>query len=187
MTEGRVTDNYRNFLLVAALHKGKFRGRAYKSNDVQFEVEGNSVQDALGLLRNRIDELLANLRKQRESQPVTSPEYVAAFKRILSRLTDGHRAMLKAHINAPGRTMTATELAEAAGYENYSAANLQYGFVGKWLYEELLCPLSEREDGTKVYTCALATGLDEGREEVEWRWVMKPEVASALETLGLNH
>ena len=50
-----------------------------------------------------------------------------------------------------------------------------------------MCPLPEREDGTKVYTCALATGFDDGREEGEWRWVMKPEVAAALQELGLHH
>ena len=186
MTQDRVTETYRNFLLVAALHKGTFRGRAYKADEVQFDVEGSSVQDALGLLRNRVDEVPANLVRQRESEPVTCPEYVAAFKIILNRLSDGHRAMLKAHFNAPGRTLTATQLAQAAGYENYSAANLQYGFVGKWLYDELLCVLPQREDGTKIYTCALADGLDEGKTEDQWHWVMKPEVAAALESLGLN-
>ena len=98
MTAGRVTDNYRNFLRVAAWHKGKLRGRACRSDDVQFEVEGSSVQDALGLLRNRVDEVLANLLLQRDSQPVTSPECVAAFRSILGRLGDGHRAMLKARV-----------------------------------------------------------------------------------------
>ena len=187
MTQDRVTENYRNFSLVAALHKGKFRGRAFKAHDPQFDVEGSSVQDVLDLLRRRIDEVLEDLVRRRELEPVTSPEYVAAFKNIQDRLGDGQRAMLKAHYNAPDRTMTATELATAAGYESYAAANLQYGFVGKWLHEELLCPLPKREDGTKIYTFALATGLDDGKAETEWRWVLKPEVASAMQELGLHH
>jgi hypothetical protein len=187
MTQDRVTETYRNYLLVAAFHKGQFRGRAFKADEAQFDVEGSSVQDALGLLRSRVDEVLANLVKQRESQPVTSPEYVAAFKSILNRLNDGQRAMLKAHVNAPRRTMTATELATAAGYEHYAAVGLHYGLVGRWLSEELLCPLPQRADGTKIYTCALADGPDNGKSEGEWQWVMKPEVAAALESLGLNH
>jgi hypothetical protein len=187
MTQDRVTETYRNYLLVAALHKGKFRGRAFKADEAQFDVEGSSVQDTLGLLRSRVDEVLTNLVKQRQSEPVTSPEYVAAFKIILNRLSDGQLAMLKAHVNAPRRTLTATELAAAAGYEHYAAASLHYGLVGRWLSEELLYPLPQRADGTKIYTCALADGLDEGTTESQWHWVMKPEVAAALESLGLNH
>lgn len=111
---------------------------------------------------------------------------MAAFSSIQDRLSDGQRAMLKVHYNAPDRTLTATELATAAGYESHSAVNLQYGFLGKWLHEELLCALPEREDGTKIYTFALATGLDDGKAEVEWRWVLKPEAATALQQLGLH-
>jgi hypothetical protein len=186
MTQDRVTENYRNFSLVAALRNGKFRGRAFKAHEPQFDVEGSSVQDALDLLRRQVDEVLEDLVRQRELEPVTNPEYLAAFNSIRDRLSDGQRAMLKAHYNAPDRTLTATELATAAGYESYSAANLQYGFVGKWLHEELLCPLPKRDDGTKIYTFALATGLDDGKVEVEWRWVLKPEVATALQQLGLH-
>ena len=187
MTQERVTENYRNFLLVAALHKGNFRGRAFKADAPQFDVEGDSVADVISLLRRRVDEVLANLERRREVSPVTSPEYVAAFKTILNRLSDGHRAMLRLHCNAPNRTLTATELATAAGYENYSAANLQYGLVDKWLNDELLCTLPKRDDGTKIYTFALAEGVDSGDREEQWRWVMRPEVAAALEELGLNH
>ena len=186
MTKDRITENYRNFFLVAALHKGRFRGRAFKAEQPQFDVEGSSIADVVDQLHRRVDQVLADLVARRETQPVSSKELVAAFKSIEKRLSDGQRAMLKAHVHAPDRTLTATELAAAAGYENYSAANLQYGFVGKWLYEELLCPLLKQEDGTNIYTSALASGLDDGKAEDQLRWVMKPEVAAALEELGLS-
>ena len=60
-----------------------------------------------------------------------------ALKKIMPSLSDGHLAMLKAHCRAPNRCLTATQLADAAGYANDSAANLQHGFVGKLLWEEL--------------------------------------------------
>jgi hypothetical protein len=57
---------------------------------------------------------------------------VEQFKAALLSLRDkhlpsSHFAMLRAQCRAPGASITATQLAEAAGYENYNAANLQYG------------------------------------------------------------
>jgi hypothetical protein len=115
-----------------------------------------------------VDELTA----RRQTEPVGTSEYAAAFRSIRGRLSDAHKAMLKAHVNAPRRTLTATDLAAAAGYGSYSAANLQYGFVGKWLHEEILCPLPQRADGSKVYTCALAVGDGNDQPEEHWRWVL---------------
>ena len=68
----------------------------------------------------------------------------------------------------------------------HGAANLQYGFVGKYLFEELPTPLEIRKDGTPIYTMALATGVDRQGEEHEWRWQMRPEVAAAIRYLGLT-
>ena len=111
---------------------------------------------------------------------------MAAFRHILPRLSEGHRAMLKAHFHAPDRIITATQLARAAGYHGHGAANLQYGFVGRYLFEELPTPLEIRKDGTPIYTMALATGVDRQGEEHEWRWQMRPEVAAAIRYLGLT-
>jgi len=57
--------------------------------------------------------------------PLTVDDYRRAFEAIAPSLTVGHRAMLAAHFKAPKRTITSTQLAEAAGYETYGGANLQ--------------------------------------------------------------
>ena len=105
---------------------------------------------------------------------------------MLGHFTDGHMAMLRAHYNANDQCITATQLAEAAGYSNYGAANLQYGNIGKAIYEELLMALPTRNDGTPIYTYALATAGDPTSEEEHWVWKLRPEVAAAVEILGLN-
>lgn len=186
MTQQRMTETYKNFSLVAAFHKGTFRGRAYKNGETQFEVEGSDLEDVIATLRSKADDILTALSRRREKQPISSPEYVAAMRTILKNLSDGQLAMLKAHYYAPNRTLTATQLAEAAGYQNFSAANLQYGLLGRWLAEELLCVLPARDDGTPIYTFALATSPEAGQSEHEWQWALRPEVAAAIEELGLD-
>ena len=52
-------------------------------------------------------------------------------------MSGGQRAMLRAHYEAPGRKITATQLAQAAGFANFSAANLQYGLLGAMLFAEI--------------------------------------------------
>jgi hypothetical protein len=57
---------------------------------------------------------------------------VEQFKTALLTLRDknlpsSHFAMLRAQCRAPNTAITATQLAEAADYESYHAANLQYG------------------------------------------------------------
>jgi hypothetical protein len=185
MKPERVTEDYRNFVLVAAFYKNKSRGRAFKVHEPQFDVEAGSVHDAMDKLKQRIDEYFDELARSRASIPASVTEYVQAFQAIERRLSEGHRAMLKAHFSAPERTLTASQLAEAAGYRGYKAANLQYGNVGRWLYEEILCLLPERADGSKIYTCALADGAELEAPEDQWRWVLRPEVAAALEHVGL--
>ena len=104
----------------------------------------------------------------------------------MKKLSDSHVAMLKAHHRASDQTLTATELAAAAGYSSYSATNLQYGNVGKYLYEALPTELSTRADGSLVYTSALATAGERTGAEEHWRWKLRPQVAFAIETLGLS-
>jgi hypothetical protein len=72
------------------------------------------------------------------------------------------------------RCITATQLADAAKYEGYSAANLQYGKVGWLMYGELPVALPRRKsDGHLIYTCALAEQDDQRLpDEQHWVWKM---------------
>jgi hypothetical protein len=90
--------------------------------------------------------------------------------------------LLRTHLNAPNRCITATLLAQAANYEGYQSANLHYGRVGWLLYGELPTPLPRRlSDGKLIYTCALAEENDQrADDEAQWIWKMRPHIAEAL-------
>jgi hypothetical protein len=161
-------------------------------------------------------------------------DYVEAFRRILPSLGESHLAMLRAHYSAPDRSLTPSELTEAAveserataaaevedgsgfaeavdefGDEsvlpetigedadelardavedtNLDAANLQYGSIGQALYEQLPAFLQQQKqaDGTLDCIGALAETEDRSGPRDAWVWKMRPEVAAALEELGL--
>lgn len=114
---------------------------------------------------------------------LTVDYFKRAFLAIRNRLTPGQLQMLKAHHAAEGHSATMTQLAQAGGYENYAVANLQYVKLGHLLSDALGGLVSERENGLPDWTFALGE-VSRPAEESEWVWVMRPEVAQALEQLG---
>lgn len=113
-----------------------------------------------------------------ELPPVPSAEqYRRAFAQ-LGKLSNAHLDLLRAHYRAPQRRATATELAQAVGYESYRGVNLQYGRLG-----ELLRGALSYDEGQASYT--VASFVPPGQEgNSEWVWVMHPELAQALEAMG---
>lgn len=107
-------------------------------------------------------------------QAAPSPEqYVAAFRKV-GDVSDSQFQMLRLHYHAPARTITASQLARAIGYEHYSVANSQYGRLGRLVGEQLSYnPMKER----------LGTLVTFEKRHGEWHWLMRPEVARALEFL----
>ncbi|BCL39710.1 hypothetical protein [Nostoc sp. MS1] len=125
------------------------------------------------------------------NQLLTVDDYKQAFTAIRSQMTDGHKLMLKAHYNAPAQTITATGLAQAAGYENYNGANLQYARIGELLANHLGYLPPEREDnGKPFWSGVLASGYwknlegSKNNSQREWQWQLHPQVAQALEELA---
>lgn len=184
MTAARKREEYRRHVLVVAERNGRWVGRAWKQSKTVADSEGETAERVLESLRAAVDSRFDLVAISRGRSP-KAEEYIAALRAIQDKLSDGHLAMLKAHYHAPGRRMTATELALAAGYANYSAANLQYGLVGKAIYEEVPLELPKRSDGSPIYTFTLATQGDPSAEEEHWIWEMRPELAHAIEQLGL--
>jgi len=178
----------------------------------------------------------AEVAASRPAAPSVS-DYVDAFHRILPSFSESHLAMLRAHYMAPNRSLTTSELTEAAvesqhavavsevkdesglaeavdefGDEsvlsetigedvdelaedvvedtNLNAANLQYGSIGQALYEQLPAFLKQQKrkekGGNLDYIGALAEAEDRSGPREAWVWKMRPEVASALEELGLT-
>ena len=178
----------------------------------------------------------AEIAASRPAVPSVS-DYVEAFRSILPSLSESHLAMLRAHYMAPNRSLTTSELTEAAVESEHAvaadevedgsglaeavdefggesvlsetigedadelaedavedtslnAANLQYGSIGQALYEQLPAFLKQQKrkqkDGTLDNIGALAEAQDRSGPREGWVWKMRPEVASALEELGLT-
>ena len=109
--------------------------------------------------------------------------YRAALLAIRGEISDGQHAMLRAHATADGQRLTATELAEAAGYATHSSANLHYGKLGKTLGEQLgFTPPMSRKGGGPVWTNVLATGDEDAAavSAADFVWTMRPPLYDAL-------
>ena len=113
----------------------------------------------------------------------TVKEYKHAFTLIRDNMPANHSKMLIAHYHSPDRAITERELAEAAKYSSYRAANLQYGILGHRLCEVLDYQPEERYDGRPIWTLVLAKGRSREAEGLEFQWVMRKEVAQALAEL----
>jgi predicted HNH restriction endonuclease len=113
----------------------------------------------------------------------TIDEWVSAFQEVV--ITSGQEKMLCAHYLAPDQIITSTQLATAANYKGYQAANLWYGKLGKAIALKLnTTPDHSYDDGTPIWTFMLADGWRTGYEN-EWEWRLRPEVAKAIELIGI--
>lgn len=121
----------------------------------------------------------------------TVDDYKQAFIAISSQLTDSHKRMLKAHYHAPGQIITVTELAEAAGYEHFGGANLQYARIAELVANYLnYSPRQHDDSGKPFWSLMLASGYwktledSEITSQREWQWQLREQVSQALEDLG---
>jgi len=109
-----------------------------------------------------------------------SASFRRALERVAGNLPENYLKMLQSHYVAPQHTITATELARAVGYKNYSAANLHYGTLASLLRSELEWSTGEFL-GLKLLVEFVMPGE---RDNAEILWVMRPQLAEALEGLG---
>lgn len=114
------------------------------------------------------------------------------FKRVLRRLdADGYLKstkygeLLKAQHESEGHTTTATLMAEAVGYANYNAVNLQYGTMARVVAEYLGYLPPRRANGERMWWCTLSDGNQGSDATIDghFEFVMRPELAAALEEL----
>ena len=104
----------------------------------------------------------------------TADQYETALRR-LPPVTGTQLRILRIHYHAPERTISATALAEALGHAHYASANSQYGRLGRMVGELLdYNPMKER----------LGTLVTFDKRDGEWHWILRPQVAAALERLG---
>lgn len=94
--------------------------------------------------------------------------------------------MLQAQYAMPRHTITATKLAEAVGFKNYSAANLQYGLLGHAVSDALgLAPPNHENSNAPMWFWTLSTGNRPSSETLDqhFEFVMRPELVAALEAM----
>ncbi len=106
---------------------------------------------------------------------VSKAQFMGALTAI-GLLGGRRRALLQAHFSSPGRTSTFTNLAEAVGYENYRAVNLQYGLLARRIGDAL---------GRENADVSLLLEFNEPASLTNEQWIasMRPEFAEALKEL----
>lgn len=159
----------------------------WSQGKVVSSIPAASIEDAWRLVCTQLVDLLMEDARAHGELPYTASDATNAFLRIAPRLSNGQKAMLRAHMNAPERKLTATQLASAASYASYSAANLQYGLLGAMLFAEMPeLNIPTRGDGSRIMTCAIASSQD-FRDTVDdqWVWQMRPHIAEGLRAAAI--
>jgi hypothetical protein len=185
----RVNEKYRQHTIVVDRRGGVVKGRIWKDEGTEkiivHDTEGSDIANTVAYLKKFVDEKLETDARMAGSTP-DEARVLRGLMEIQEQLHDGQRAMLKAHYHAEGQEITATELANAAGYSNYSSANLHYGLIGRLLYELVPIDLEKYADGSPIYTFYLAEATEKPETEANWKWKLRPEVSKAIEALGLD-
>ena len=102
-----------------------------------------------------------------------------------SNLPDSHLAMLRAQCREPGGLITATQLSVAAEYQNFNAANLQYGTLAMNVAVQLGFEPQKRADGTPRWWTTLSYCNDDSSDPAtgHFQFVMRPELVAALKEM----
>jgi hypothetical protein len=110
----------------------------------------------------------------------STKKFVDALE-VLNRqgIADSRRKLLLAHYASPGRRSTMAQLARQVGYSNYGGANLQYGTLAKDIGQQMGVDI-----GYRIKLSVIATWTGPGRSGEDFNFVMRPELAAALEHLG---
>lgn len=113
--------------------------------------------------------------------PPSANEFAETFRKWISagRLSEIEREMLVCHYNAPGFIITARQMSALMGWGG-QRANIAYGALGNRLAGELGWVPKERAGREGFHVAALILGQ---RSEGEFEWIMRPQVAQALELL----
>lgn len=174
------------YTLVAKLYNGEFHGFVWHGGKVIENHVADSLEDAWKKICGLLYSHLSDEAHSRKDTPHTLIEVRQAFLTIDSQLSIGQRAMLRKHLDAKDRCLTATQLANAARYKRFSGANLQYGLLGAMLYGEIPRVLPTHSDGSPIMTCMIADEMDQ-RENAddEWIWKMRDDIAEGLTASGI--
>ena len=113
---------------------------------------------------------------QNKLRGITEEQFVKALLKIKK---PGEKVLriLRTHVRAPGRAMTASNLAEVVGYHGHRGINAQYGRLGVKLSILLRC--GDVGIGTIIEGVRPRTQTNE-----QWLLVLRPQFAKALKKAG---
>lgn len=188
MTRASGEHGYGRYVIRTLAAGETVRARAFLGSKAVADAEGHLLDDALRAMRAVLDDRDARQRGARKSEVPTADEFADAFAQHHARIGEHHWLMLRALMAAPGRTMTATGLAAAAGYSSYASANEKFGKLARLVAEELGYEPERRADGSPIWTMTLATGADPAGhgDDGLWRWTMRAEVAECLLRMNIG-
>jgi hypothetical protein len=110
--------------------------------------------------------------------PPTPAAYRAAFLALGADLTLTRRRLLEVHYRALGRQLTMSQMAEAMGWKSYSSANSHYGRLAKLVGEQV------GFRNPRCHLITLCTFLRPQEKGDHWLIILRPQVATALRSLG---
>ena len=151
--------------------------------------ESPSFEDARHEAAKLISSIEIDTLAARKNGIPSAAEFAEALTAVITDPKSKYWDMLKAHCNAPDRMMTATGLADAAGYAHFSAANSHYGRLGHNIADFLnFTPPGRYKNGGILWITALVIeDFDyDPDENGHWRHQLRPELAAALKIIGIS-
>lgn len=124
------------------------------------------------------------------SAKITAGQYKQALAELAndqSKLIRNGFAMLKANYRSPGRLISATRLSQAAdeSYTGHGPANIQYGYFARQLADIVGYTPETVANGDPRWTYTLCTAHEHKDRNGHFQWILRPEVAEAMESLGM--
>jgi hypothetical protein len=116
---------------------------------------------------------------KKDPEELTTEQFKSALQKVREDMHERHFAMLRAHYYAPGRSLNSAQLAAAVGYKHFSTACFQYGGLASKLCDILGHPAG----AIKLYLIVSFIKRD-AKAKAHGLWIMRPQLAEALEELG---
>lgn len=195
-----VTEAHGRYEIKSGPLAGAWAANAIRHRTVVAKTTGATREEAIAHLKAELARMDQADLSDRDAEGAPSASvYERALGHLLPDMPPSYIAMLRAHLAAPDHLISATKLAEAAGYAGYEGANLHYGKLGQRVADEIGFVPPRREDGTEIWTCAIARdtamdteypdtsmleALSRNMETLHFEWQMRPQVVQALRALG---
>jgi hypothetical protein len=114
---------------------------------------------------------------------VKADEYQKALEEI--SISEKQKLMLEAHYKAINKSITYTDLASSAGYDDFTVANSQYGKLGRLIGEAVGFEFVnlDKDGDRKFYSSSI--GMPNSYTEGDFQLVMHHELAKAIKKSGV--